>query len=153
MTTAQFANEYLFSPLGINHVQWGDEEDQGAISSGLSLYMTPRDMAKIGQLVLNKGKWNGEQVVSAKWVEDATTPKTSITGIAYGYLWWNIPFMVKGKTYTAKTATGNGGQYIMVFPELDMVAVFTGGAYNSNEDKLPFGITMDVLLPMFLPQE
>ncbi len=67
----------------------------------------------------------------------------------YGYLWWNIPLGQKGKTVLAIVATGNGGQYIMVLPELDMVAVFTGGAYNSQEDKLAFAIMTDVFLPTF----
>ena len=111
--------------------------------------MTPRDLAKIGQLVLNKGSWNGQQIISGSWIEDATTPKTQITGIDYGYLWWNIPFKLGEKILTAKTATGNGGQYIMVIPELDLVAVFTGGAYNSQDDKLPFAIMQDIFLPTF----
>ena len=106
-------------------------------------------MAKIGQLVLNKGKWHGKQIVPSKWIEESTTPKTKITGIEYGYLWWNLPFSVNGKTVISKTATGNGGQYIMVIPALNMVAVFTGGAYNSQEDKLAFAIMKDVILPTF----
>ncbi|MEL7149031.1 MAG: serine hydrolase, partial [Bacteroidota bacterium] len=72
-----------------------------------------------------------------------------ITGIPYGYLWWNIPFKEAGKTLVAKTATGNGGQYIMVIPEMKLVAVFTGGAFNSQEDKLPFAIMKDVIIPTF----
>ena len=52
---------------------------------------------------------------------------TKITGIDYGYLWWNIPHKVNEITVVSKMATENGGQYIMVIPEMDMVAVFTGG--------------------------
>ncbi|HCT51831.1 MAG TPA: serine hydrolase, partial [Balneola sp.] len=65
------------------------------------------------------------------------------------YFWWNIPFNINGKVINSITATGNGGQYIMIFPEMDMVAVFTGGAYNSQEDKLPFAIMDKVFLPTF----
>lgn len=65
----------------------------------------------------------------------------------YAYLWWNIPFRVDDKRVLATVATGNGGQYIMIFRELNLVAVFTGGAYNSQEDKLPFAIVQDVFLP------
>ena len=61
--------------------------------------MTSRDMAKIGQLILNNGKWNGKQNISEKWVEESTTMKTKITGIDSGYLWWNIPFKAKEKVY------------------------------------------------------
>ena len=87
--------------------------------------------------------------MSENWIEESTTPKTKITGIDYGYLWWNIPFKVNDKVVVSKTATGNGGQYIMILPELDMVVVFTGGAYNSQEDKLPFAMLNDIFLPTF----
>ena len=55
--------------------------------------------------------------------------------------------MVNTKKIISKTATGNGGQYVFVFPEMNAIAVFTGGAYNSAEDKLPFAIVKDVFLP------
>ncbi len=149
MTIDKFAEQYLFNPLDIDNVSWGHTSAKEIIPSGKRLYMTSRDMAKIGQLILNKGKWNGKQIVSEKWIEESTTPKTKITGIDYGYLWWNIPFKVNEKIFISKAALGNGGQYIMIFPELDMVAVFTGGAYNSQEDKLPFAIMKDIFLPTF----
>jgi len=153
MTINKFAEKYLFKPLGIHHLQWEHTSNKEVIQSVKRLYLTPRDMAKIGQLILNQGKWNGEQVVSAQWVEESTTPKTKITGIDYGYLWWNLPFNVGDDIIVAKTATGNGGQYIIVIPEMDMVAVFTGGAYNSEEDKLPFAIMGNVFLPTFVSEK
>jgi len=149
MTIDKFAEQYVFNPLDINNVSWGHTSNKRIIPSGKRLYMTSRDMAKIGQLILNKGKWNEKQIVSEKWIEESTMPKTKITEIDYGYLWWNIPFKINEKVFIAKTALGNGGQYIMVLPELDMVAVFTGEAYNSQEDKLPFAIMTDILLPTF----
>ncbi len=153
MTIDKFAEKYLFNPLGVNNVSWGHTSNKDIIPSGKRLYMTSRDMAKIGQLILNKGKWNEKQIVSKKWIEESTMPKTKITEIDYGYLWWNIPFKTNEKVFTSKAALGNGGQYIMVFPELDMVAVFTGGAYNSQEDKLPFAIMTDIFLPTFTTKE
>ncbi len=149
MAIDKFADKYLFSELGITNIRWGHTSDKKVIPSGKRLYMTSRDMAKLGLLILHQGKWNKKQIVSQQWIEEATTPKTKITGIDYGYLWWNIPFAVNKKVLMSKTATGNGGQYIMVIPELNMVAVYTGGAYNSQEDKLPFAITKDVFLPTF----
>ena len=143
----KFAEEYLFKPLKINTVKWGHTSKKEVIASAKRLYLTSRDMAKIGQLILNKGKWNGKQIVSEAWIEESTTPKTKITGMDYCYLWWNIPFTIKEKTIISKTATGNGGQYIMIIPEMELVAVFTGGAYNSQEDKLAFAIMRNVLLP------
>ncbi|WP_299211623.1 serine hydrolase [uncultured Aquimarina sp.] len=150
MTIDKFAENYLFNLLGITNVNWGHTSDKEIIASGKRLYMISRDMAKIGQLILNQGTWEGKQVVSEKWVKEATTPKIKITEIDYGYFWWNIPFNINKKAVVSKTATGNGGQYIMVIPEIDMVAVFTGGAYNSQEDKLPFAIMNDIFLPTFI---
>ena len=147
MTISEFAKKFLFDPLDINNIEWNHTSNKQVISSAKRLYMTSRDLAKIGQLILNQGQWNGHQIVSSQWIQESTSPKTKITGMDYGYLWWNIPFPAQNKTIVSKTATGNGGQYIMVFPELDLVAIFTGGAYNSQEDKLPFAIVKDVVIP------
>ena len=153
MSIDQFAEEYLFKPLSISNVSWGHTSKKEVMPSGKRLYMTPRDMAKIGQLTLNKGKWNGQQIISEKWVEESTMAVTKISGVDYGYLWWNIPFKQNEKTITSIVATGNGGQYILILPELDLVAIFTGGAYNSQEDKLAFAIMKDVFLPTFGSKE
>ena len=145
----QFADKYLFAPLAIDNITWDHTADKEIIASGKRLYMTSRDMAKIGQLILNQGVWEGKQIVSKRWVEESTSTQTTITGVRYGYFWWNIPLLVTDQKVMVKTATGNGGQYIMVVPEMNIVGVFTGGAYNSQEDKLPFAIMKDVLLPSF----
>ena len=147
-----FAKMFLFDPLGITNLGWTHTSKKDVINSSKRLSMIPRDMAKIGKLILQKGEWKQQQIVSSAWIEEATTPKTKITGIDYGYLWWTIPFQLKdGSFVTAKVATGNGGQYIMVFSEFNIIAVFTGGAYNSQDDKIPFAIVKDVLLPTFTP--
>lgn len=147
----EFADRYLFAPLGIKNYYWGHTSSKKVIPSGKRIYMTSRDMAKIGQLVLNRGKWKGEQIVSSAWLEAATMPQVQITGLDYGYFWWTIPFQNDDETVLVQTATGNGGQYIMVVPDRNLVAVFTGGAYNSSEDKLPFMIMNKVFLPAFKP--
>ncbi len=151
MTIDRFAERYLFGPLGSTNVRWGHTSGKEVIPSAQRLYMTSRDMAKIGQLILNKGMWNGQPLVSEAWIATSTTAKTKIAAVDYGFLWWNLPFKVNEKVISAKAATGNGGQYILVFPELAMVAVFTGGAYNSQEDKLPLAIMTDVFLPAMMP--
>ncbi|MBL4604815.1 MAG: serine hydrolase [Flavobacteriaceae bacterium] len=153
MPIDKFAEKYLFTPLDITNLSWGHTSKKKVLTSGKRLYMTPRDMAKIGLLILHKGIWGEHQVVSEKWIEESTSPKTKITGLDYGYLWWNIPATVNGKTVISKLATGNGGQYIFIYPELDIVAVFTGGAYNSQEDKLPFAIVNNVFLHAFLSKK
>jgi len=150
MSIQEFAQTYLFDPLEISNIRWEHTNKGEVLDSGKRLYMTPRDLAKIGQLVLQEGQWKEEQLISANWIREATSPKTKITGIDYGYLWWNFPFQAGETTLSGILATGNGGQYIMVFPTLNVVMVFTGGAYNSQEDKLPFVLVNRVFLPAFL---
>jgi len=150
MTINTFAKNYLFKPLNISNVSWGHTSNKKVIPSSKRLYMTSRDIAKIGQLILNNGKWKEKQIVSKKWIEESTTPKTKIAAIDFGYLWWNIPFNVNEKIVVSISALGNGGQYIFIIPELEIVAVFTGNAYNSQDDMLPFKIMTDILLPTFI---
>lgn len=149
MPIDEFAERYLFGPLNIRNVSWGHTSRKEVIASGKRLYMTPRDMAKIGQLVLNGGQWDGKQLISEKWIKEATSVQTNISGFDYGFLWWIIPFETDETTLLARAATGNGGQYILVYPEAELVAVFTGGAYNSQDDKLPLMIMKEVFLPAF----
>jgi CubicO group peptidase (beta-lactamase class C family) len=150
MPIADFADLYLFEPMGIKEVKWGHtSSSKEVISAAKRLYMRPRDMAKIGMLILNKGEWNNKQLVSESWLEESTKAQTQISGINYGYLWWQIPFESEDNVYNATVATGNGGQYIVIVPELEMIAVFTGGAYNSQEDKLPFAIVKNLFIPLY----
>jgi CubicO group peptidase (beta-lactamase class C family) len=136
---ADYAGDNLFSPLGITSYEWlGYPNDpQQAVASSL-LYMKPRDMAKIGLLFLQKGVWNGKQIVSSEWVTESTdklvqlslddSPMFQRTG--YGYQWW------RGQFSNAKNeivfAGGWGGQFIFIIPETNMVVVFTGSDFYGS---------------------
>lgn len=150
MSIQNFADIYLFQPLDITNIDWVHTANKNVIPAAMRLKMTSRDLAKIGLLVLNRGKWKDTQVISEQWINESTSTHKYIGSMRYGYLWWNISFRVGDKVYDSVVATGNGGQYIMIVPEQNMVGVFTGGAYNSEEDKLPFGIMRDVLLATFI---
>ncbi len=84
MNALAFANEHLFGPLGIIDVQWLSNP-QGITIGWSDLYLTPHDMAKIGYLYLNEGWWDGEQVVSADWVEASTREHISAKTLQDGY--------------------------------------------------------------------
>ncbi|WP_319410147.1 serine hydrolase [uncultured Desulfosarcina sp.] len=114
-----FARQYLFSPLGITDAYW-DTNSQGIDWGFSNLRLTPHDMAKIGWLFLNHGKWDHNQVVSADWVRDSIQRHIKADTLTefYGYQWW------VGKDYYS--AIGSGGQFILVAPEQNIVAVFTG---------------------------
>jgi CubicO group peptidase (beta-lactamase class C family) len=121
--TKEFADSVLFKPLGISEVQWS-KDNKGIYIGGAELFLRPRDMAKFGLLYLNKGVWNGQQVVPREWVEESTSPKLSIgpdlnypMAIKYGYWWW-----IPAQSYQAR---GYNGQYIIVRPDLKMVVAVT----------------------------
>ncbi len=144
----QFADTNLFAPLGIKNRRWADYDNHRHTDTGGHLFLRPRDMAKIGQLVAQNGMWNGSQLVSAEWIKQATMKHTIIDGNhEYGYLWWIKRQAYQGGAVTLVHARGNGGQYIFVIPELELVAVFTGENYNSPKADRPFGILRDYILP------
>ncbi len=138
-----FANDTLFGPLKINSARWATFDNASQTDTGGHIQMRPRDMAKLGQLALNKGQWNGVQLISAAWMEESTRQHTQFNRPSrngYGYLWWRSVEYVNGKSYDMFFASGNGGQYIMVVPSLDIVAVFTGENYNSSKADYPFDV-------------
>ncbi len=129
-----FAHKHLFEPLGITDYWWY-RYPSGAVQTGGGLRLRPRDMAKIGQLFLNEGKWGEEQIVSKVWINDsrqynrewkADFPRST----GYGYQWWLTNQIESGKVVPIVNANGRGGQYIFIMPSLQMVAVFTG--WNDN---------------------
>jgi CubicO group peptidase (beta-lactamase class C family) len=125
MSAHEFAEEHLFGPLGISDVDWSSSP-QG-ISVGYSeLRMRPHDMAKIGYLYLNDGRWEGEQIVSSEWVKASTSEYVSATlEDGYGYQWW----IDDSGMYLA---LGYSGQFIFVIPDKAMVVVFTSSLEESD---------------------
>ncbi len=131
----QYARTHLFEPLGIEDVFW-ETTRNGMISAGAGLWLTPRDLLKIGQLVLQRGQWQGKQVVSVRWLEEALTPFASFEeGIDYGYLWW-LPNQTDDATqitFHPYVAGGTGGQWLLVYPQQQLVVVTTGGNYFEED--------------------
>ena len=145
MSLVEFAEHNLFAPLGISSYEWvGFEHDPEMAFASSGLYLRPRDMAKIGQLYLQKGIWNGTQIVSREWVDRSVERWVSIPPSArgsdhasgYGYQWWLEEY--DGGEIEAYSARGHGLQFIVVFPELNMVVVFTGGAWSTS----PFHVSI-----------
>lgn len=124
MTLDEFGREYLFEPVGMDSARF-DADPQGISDGGNGLWLTPRDMARFGQLFLQGGAWEGEQIVPAQWVEDSTSLqfRRSSGSANYGYQWWARTF--GAQRYPAYFAQGHGGQYIFVVPELELVVAFT----------------------------
>ena len=131
----EFAEKYLFSPLGISEFSWQQRPNGMVYTSGgeRGLWLRPRDMAKIGLLFLNKGNWKGKQIVSPEWVNESTKchVKAFFGGSEYGYQWWRGKKVIDNSTIGVFYAAGHGGQYIFVCPSLHLVAVFTSKVYNN----------------------
>jgi len=121
----EFANENLFTPLGISHISWSGNR-QGEALGYTGLQMLPRDMAKIGYLILTNGIWDGKQIVTSSWIEKST--QRHIYGTlqeGYGYQWWTDDSgIIMGLGYR--------GQYIIIEPKLDLVVVFASSLGEEN---------------------
>jgi len=149
----QFAQEYLFSKLGITDYKWQYLRNNVVFCSG-EIRMLPRDMAKFGQLFLNRGEWNGEQIISQEWVDRSTATYTNLSQEfdssgyedGYGYQWWTWD-KIHGKNFSAFMAQGWGGQWIIVYPEYDIVIVSTGGNYYGSPPLPISRIIVDYILP------
>jgi CubicO group peptidase (beta-lactamase class C family) len=149
LRTDAFAERVLFGPLGITAWSWDRFADSTVDASG-GLRLRPRDMAKIGQIMLNGGRWHGATIVSESWVRESTRrrvedlPPTFRLWMrpgmriarhfgwvarapdGYGYQWWHRSFRVGDRVLPAFSAEGRGGQFIVVVPDVHLVAVFTG---------------------------
>jgi len=131
MKALDFGNIQLFGPLGITKMRW--QETFGYSRGATGIALTTRDMAKLGYLYLNKGNWDGKQIIPEQWVEDSTrieievpvVPPFSIR-LDYGFLWW----IHKTADFDAFSAVGWGGQYITVVPALDLVVVIATVEYS-----------------------
>lgn len=120
----EFGRQYLFDPLDIDDIQLG-KDAQGISDGGNGFIMNPYDMAKIGQLFVNDGVWNGERIVSSEWIAEATSSQFERpSGSAdYGYQWWVRTF--GSSRYPGYFAQGHAGQFIFVVPDIELVVVFT----------------------------
>lgn len=138
MDIVEFSKMHVFTPLGIDSIQW-DGYPNGIVETGGGLHLRPRDMLKFGITYLDKGKWKGEQLIPADWVEKSSVifgnnkkiniPIEDSGKNGYGYSWWISEVGKSGHKTKMYRANGWGGQVILVFPEKDMVVVFTSGNY------------------------
>ena len=144
---ADFARAVLFGPLGITDYEWvAMPNGETAAASGLRL--RPRDMAKIGQLLLNGGMWDGRRIVSAEWLRESVLPGRSSS---YGWHWW-LGLSVIGEAVVERAeAKGLGGQRIFVVPSQRLVVVTTAGLYVKSEGDREGEITSGILDDHVLP--
>ncbi len=152
----KFAEKYLFGPIGIKNYIWRKNKD-GGICTCAGLSLRSRDMAKIGYLFLNAGKWKERRIIPEQWINESTKEHVKVTrkgsqmyANSYGYQWWISPFKVNGCNIPSFSAQGHGGQLIFVFPSLNMVVVFTSGYDDYKNMDQPFQIVERYLIPAVL---
>jgi CubicO group peptidase (beta-lactamase class C family) len=143
-----FARTVLFEPLGIVDFEWTHNADGNAAASW-GLRLRPRDMAKLGQLVLAHGLWQGRQIVPRDYLDEATAPQIQGAGaFFYGYQMWVGRSLVHKREIAWAAGFGLGGQRVFVIPSLDLVVVITAGLYTSPlQGTLTSDILNDVVLP------
>jgi len=143
-TALDYANERLFGPIGVRDAAWS--RYQGINNGGSELFLQPRDMARLGYLVLRGGRWDGKQVVPEEWIDRMTEPMLATDfeqmEEKYGYGWYTK--RLGGQTVWS--AEGLGGNGIYVVPELDLVVAFSGGMVG-REMLAPYHYLEQHILP------
>ena len=140
-----YAREVFFRPLGITLPNW-DRDPQGYYLGGNNMGLRPRDMLRIGELFLNRGQYEGRQIVPESWIDRmwdvyAVSPWN---GHRHGYYWWSRVFGGEQTHF----AWGYGGQYIFIVPRLELVVVFTSSLTNR-----PRGVNHNRVIQDFLSHE
>jgi CubicO group peptidase (beta-lactamase class C family) len=142
MAADEFARRHLFAPLGITSSYWYAGNPNGLPHMGGGLNLRPRDLARIGYLVLRRGQWNGAQVVSSDWLDASTRRVTTNTeryfprATDYGLLWWLFPRNgntgnESGDDYVV-AGSGTGGQWLFIDRMNDLVVVFNGDVKSGS---------------------
>lgn len=150
-TAKDFIKKELLDKIGITKYRWQTSID-GLPAAGGPSYMTSRDMLKLGTLILNKGSWNGEQLISAKFLTDATSNITKAgadwhpENFNYGYFFYQTDITIGDKNYSANIAWGGGGQHLITVEELDLIIAITG---HDEEDAI-FTEVSKKILPAFV---
>ena len=126
---ADWADDVLFAPLGIDSLEW-QYTPTGTPMTGGGLALRSRDLLKLVQLYLDGGRWAGRAVIPGDWVDRSLRPRASVReGVDYGYLWW-LPTLAGHRAFMM---TGNGGQKIVGFPDLDIAIAVTTTNYGRAE--------------------
>lgn len=141
----QYAQAMLFAPLGIGSFEWMTGTD-GVASAASGLRLVPRDLARIGELVLAEGTWDGHRIVPTDWIRTMLQPRLQTTwGAQYGYHWYVES--IEGHRVVA--GMGNGGQRLFVLPDLGLTVAVTAGNYDDPDQwRTPLTVLERVILPV-----
>ncbi|GAA4278693.1 serine hydrolase domain-containing protein [Aquimarina mytili] len=153
-----FIKNELLDKMGIANYRWRTNGVTGMPEAGWRTNMTSRTMLKWGTLVMNKGKWNGDQLIPEEFIEKATSRLLytgdddvygggkDVSKQGYGYFWWSADLKVGNKSYFSVSAQGGNGQYIILIEELDLLIVFT----DDDNDNHALQLVAERILPAFI---
>ncbi len=129
-------SELVAQPLGLDSY-YLPLTPTGDVYMGGGVRLTARSFAKFGQMYLDSGVWKGRRILDASYVKKAGAPTYAMSGIYYGLGWWVIDYQYRGKAIQGYFAGGNGGQLVLVIPELDMVVTIFGANYQDAATFIP----------------
>lgn len=132
--------------LGFGRYAW-PLDPAGQPYGGGGVRALPRDFMKLGQLMLEGGSWHGRPIVTPDFAARATSALHDLNGVQYGYLWWSIAYPYRARTVRAYFAAGNGGQTVMVVPDLDLVVAIYAGNFS---DRAPMLHVQQELVPTWI---
>ena len=142
-----YAKEKLFEPLGITDFEWLGFTNSATVAAFAGLRLRPRDLAKLGQLVADQGRWNGKQILPGWWIGESTTPRVNVDAhgaLYYGYQWWLGRSLLNGRELTWTAGYGAGGQRLFIVPGLDLVVAVNAFNYRAH---IPIAILNRLVMP------
>lgn len=144
-----YAREKLFGPLGIVDFEWIEMPLNRKLAAASGLRLRARDSAKLGQLLLTDGQWNGKQVLPKGWAAESLKPSINGEGLYfYGYQWWLGRTLLRGRDLEWSAGFGYGGQRLYAQPDLGLVVMINGGHYGGPlQGIIPFAIFTRLVLP------
>ncbi len=125
-TLLEYLKEHLFTPMGISKVNW-EISPEGVNTGGWGLHIQSESLAKVGQMWLDKGVWDGKQIVSKEWIEQISAKQSNGGDYGYGFQTWQCAYP------TAVRADGALGQYVIVIPKQDVVIVLTEASFTNGK--------------------
>jgi CubicO group peptidase (beta-lactamase class C family) len=142
MSFQEFSRNFLFEPLGLDSAYWDLVYPTGEVQAASGMKATPRELVKIGAMMLQDGSWKGKQILSEHWVEKCRDPYLGSGGIhipgedmkdfGYSYAWWTRKIRYRGQEIHWYSGNGWGGQKLIVLPDINTVVVFTGARYTKK---------------------
>jgi CubicO group peptidase (beta-lactamase class C family) len=142
----EYAAQHLFTPLGIEKYFWKRTPTGLADTEG-GLYLRAHDLARIAYMFLKYGAWEGKQIVTTQWVKESVAPAVALSGggVKYGFKWWLYPYSSKDSRLVW-AGSGFGGQFPIIIPDYDLIAVATGWNVLNGKKSLSHRIVIDRLL-------